>query len=358
MAENRRASEPAAAGRGRFRWLLWSFALLGWFLALATGGLLWWSWESQQEYYDTTGGVYETFYSGNKKAETRVAILDVSGVILEGYAIEKIVDRIKKDNRIKAVVVRIESPGGTVTGSDYIFHSLRELRTERDIPIVVSMGSIAASGGYYVAMSVGDEKDVIYAEPATITGSIGVILPHYDVSGLMDEYNVRDDSVKSHPDKQMLSMTHRMDEQQRAKIETFVDEMFARFKEVIGEGRPKLVEVNDDDQRQVKSLANGVDLATGEVFNAPTALTHGLVDRIGYLDDAVERALKLIERDADTVRVVRFKHPKPLIELPTLIQANKSDSLAFLLSQPHYPQAWYFSGTPPLLPPPLNDRTR
>ncbi len=119
--------------------------------------------------------------------------------------VKRQIDRVRKDAQVKAVVVRIDSPGGTVTGSDYIYHHLKKLREDRSLPLVVSMGSIAASGGYYIAMAVGDQEKSIFAEPTTTTGSIGVIVPHYDLSGLMARYDVRDDSISSHPRKQILS---------------------------------------------------------------------------------------------------------------------------------------------------------
>ena len=88
-------------------------------------------------------------------------------------------------------------PGGTVTGSDYLYHHVRDLAADRELPLVVSMGSICASGGYYMAMAVGDQQDAIFAEPTTWTGSIGVVIPHYDFSGLLERFDVKDDSIAS-----------------------------------------------------------------------------------------------------------------------------------------------------------------
>ena len=104
----------------------------------------------------------------------------------ESFA-KKQIDQVRDDNHVKAVVLRVDSPGGTVTGSDYIYHHLKKLAEERQIPMVVSMGSVAASGGYYVAMAAGEKENTIYAEPTTWTGSIGVIIPHYDLTGLLEK---------------------------------------------------------------------------------------------------------------------------------------------------------------------------
>ena len=91
-------------------------------------------------------------------------------------------------------MLRVDSPGGTVSGSDYIYHHLREMpREKRKIPLVVSMGGMAASGGYYVSMAVGHEPDTIFAEPTAFTGSIGVIIPHYDLAGLMEKIGAKED---------------------------------------------------------------------------------------------------------------------------------------------------------------------
>src|SRR5438045_8468491 len=100
------------------------------------------------------------------------------------------------------------------------------------------MGGIAASGGYYVSMAVGDKPDTIFAEPTCTTGSIGVMIPHYDISGLMKEYGVKDDSLATHPRKLMLSMTREMSAEERELVQSHIDDMFVRFKSIDQERRP------------------------------------------------------------------------------------------------------------------------
>ena len=102
------------------------------------------------------------------------------------------------------------------------------------------MGSIATSGGYYVAMAVGDQPKSIYAEPTTTTGSIGVIIPHYDLSGLLARLDIKDDSLVSHPRKQMLSMTRPVSADDRRCLEAYLQDAFKRFKGVVKSGRPAL----------------------------------------------------------------------------------------------------------------------
>ena len=151
------------------------------------------------DYFGTNDGVQERFHSLSQTAVNKVAIIDISGVIAdtdEGF-VKRQIDRVHKDEHVKGIVLRINSPGGTVSASDYLLHHLVAMREEKKVPLVVSMGGLAASGGYYVAMAVGDQEKSIYAEPTTTTGSIGVIIPHYNVSGLMRVLQVDDDSVVS-----------------------------------------------------------------------------------------------------------------------------------------------------------------
>jgi protease-4 len=244
------------------------------------------SFGANSRYFQKSGQVEERWHSLSKDAPSRVAIVDVIGAIMggSGFARQQL-DRIADDESVKAIVLRVDSPGGTVSGSDDIHHRLAAIVKKRDLKVVVSMGSIAASGGYYVAMANGGGEDVIFAEPATLTGSIGVIIPHYDFSKALRKIDIADDSITSGPLKEMLSPTKErapeLAERERKVLQSLVDDMFARFKEVVREGRPKL------DAAAVDAVA------TGQVFTARQAQAAGLVDRIGFLEDAVDRAVEL-----------------------------------------------------------------
>ena len=147
------------------------------------------------------------------------------------------------------------------------------------------MGGLAASGGYYASMAVGDTEDTIFAEPTTWTGSIGVVIPHYNVTGLMKEIGVADDSIASNPLKEMGSFTRPMTEAERNIFQNLVNEGFTRFKDVVKSGRPKF-----------KQDPAALDkLATGQVFTAVQAEKNGLIDKIGFIDDAVDRAIELAQ---------------------------------------------------------------
>lgn len=318
------------------------FAWAGWAGFLFCGILIISMSVAMSDYFDTSEGITEKYHSGDEFSFSvdKVAIINVSGVIMDGQGyVKKQIDRVRKDDAVKAIVVRVDSPGGTVTGSDYIYHHLKELREELDIPLVVSMGSMATSGGYYVAMAVGDQEKAIYAEPTTTTGSIGVIIPHYDLSGLMDRFDVKDDSIASHPRKQMLSMTRPIPEEHREILQGHVNEMFDRFKDIVKEGRPKF---KSDEPALVA-------LATGEIFSANQAQKLGLVDEIGFLEEAISRAVELAGLDADMVRTVEYERPVSLFDFPGLAQARQpSLDLATLLDL-SAPRAYYLATSLPTL---------
>jgi protease IV len=185
-------------------------------------------------YFNSAERPQERFHSLSSTALKKIAIISVDGTILdaEDGFIKRQIDRVKEDENVVAVVLRIDSPGGTVTASDYLYHHLRQLAEERELPIVVSMGSLCASGGYYIAMAAGTEPDVIFAEPTTWTGSIGVVIPHYDFSGLLGRIDVKDDSVASGPLKLMASPTRPMTEEDRKLLQQLVDETYARSKTI------------------------------------------------------------------------------------------------------------------------------
>jgi protease-4 len=297
-----------------------------------------------QEYFDNSGGIYERYHSGNETAKDKIAIIELRGAILNGDGyVKRQIDRVTEDESVKGVVLRINSPGGTVTGSDYIYHHLKQLveDKERDLPLVVSMGAVAASGGYYIAMAVGDQEDSIYAEPTTTTGSIGVIMPHYDLSGLLERADVKNDSIVSHPRKQLLSMTRAISDEDRLILQRYVDQSFNRFKDIIRAGRPGFRDHPEALDR----------LATGEIFTAEQAEKDGLIDEIGFIEDAIERVTELAGLDADYVRVVKYKRPSTVLEAIGLNAASATVNPQQSLLELTVPRAYYMLTTLPGLTP-------
>jgi len=286
---------------------------------------------------DGSRKVREEFVSMNRYADNKVAIITIDGAILssEGF-VKRQIDRVSKDSDVKAVVLRINSPGGTMSGSDYLYHHLKKMSKKSDVPIVASFGSLAASGGYYVSMAVGDEPNTIYAEPTTWTGSIGVVIPHYDLSGLLDHWGVKEDSIASEPLKTMGSIAKPMTEAEKAIFQALVDESFQRFKDVIKEGRPKFAADPEELDR----------LATGQIYTAEQAKKHGLVDRIGFIEDAVERAVALTGLHSRDIKVVRYKPEPSLADIMFGGQARaKKPNLAALLEMTT-PRAYYLYSWP------------
>jgi protease IV len=279
--------------------------------------------------------VQEKFFSHNRQGTDKVAIFSIEGTILSGEGFFKQqIDHARKDieaGDLKAIVVRVNSPGGTISGSDYMFHYLRKLVADTRIPVVVSMGPVAASGGYYVSMCVGDKSETIYAEPSTWTGSIGVIIPHFNVAELMQKWGIQEDDVASHHLKGMGSIARKMTPEERKIFQELVDEGFTQFKNVIKQGRPKF---RNDSAALDK-------LATGQVYTAQQALQLGLIDKIGFVEDAIDRAILLAGLKKENVKVVKYKAETRLSEiLFGESRVQPSFDLALLLDSTT-PRAYY-----------------
>ena len=304
------------------------------FLLFGAAGL------SQLGSVDSDHKVRERHFSHKKDAKDKVAILSVTGTILSGRGFVKDqIDQILKDSDVKAVVLRVDSPGGTITGSDYIYHHLSEMVAEREMPLVVSMGSLAASGGYYVSMACGETPEVIFAEPTTWTGSVGVVIPHYDLSKMLDEWGVAEDSIASHRLKTMGSLAKPMTEEEREIFQTLVDESFERFKGIIKNGRPKFA----------ADPAALDKLATGQIFTANQALEDGLIDKIGFIEDAIDRAIELAGLDKNRVDVIEYKQEPNLASILMGAQAKSGSFDLSTMLDMAAPRAYYLcTWLPPL----------
>ena len=223
------------------------------------------------------------------EGKDKVLLIDVSGTITSEderaalgigvrqntvSRIEAELERAEKDDRVKAIVLRINSPGGTVTASDILYRRLTRFREERKVPIVAQFMDTAASGAYYVALS----ADEIVAHPTTITGSIGVLFTAVSVEELLDKIGVENETVKTGAKKDIASPLRKMTSEERALLERLLGEMQARFVGLVRERRPALTP-------EVDGL-----MVDGRVFSAGQALEGKLVDRIGYLEDSIEIA--------------------------------------------------------------------
>lgn len=195
------------------------------------------------------------------------------------------------DPGIHGILLRINSPGGTLTDSDVIYHSLMEFKRSKDVKIVAALGDIAASGAVYVAMA----ADEIYAHPTTITGSIGVVMPHLQYAELAEKLGIESDPIKSAPYKDLDSpFRERMPEEQEF-LQSMVDDQHQKFLRVIEKGRPQM------------SRSELERVADGRLISAQIAQQRGLIDEVGYLDDAYKRLAEMTGFPRN--RLVRYANP-------------------------------------------------
>jgi protease-4 len=283
----------------------------------------------------------EVHVSGNRTAKDKIAILTISGTILgndEGF-IQRQINAVLKDRDVRAVVLRVNSPGGTISGSDYYLEQLKQMKKERDIPLIVSMGATAASGGYYVSMA-GDE---LYAEPTTITGSIGVIFPMLNLAELCEKIGVQFDPITSGPYKSMGSMTRPLTEEERKIFQNIINDSFARFKDVIREGRSEYAQ----DPEKLDAIA------TGQIYTANQALENGLIDHIGFLEDACNRAIEMAGLFPNRCRVFKYRAKMSLLDL-LMMQDEDVAAQTRLLKMVAQPQPYFIM--PGVVPDVMEDR--
>ena len=244
-------------------------------------------------------------------SQNKIAVITVDGIISGHNAdesgnnlvdvIQAQLDRASDDKHVKAVILKVDSPGGEVLASDEIYKAIREFETDepddhgkpgrKGKPVICSMGSLAASGGYYISSGC----RWIVANELTITGSIGVIMHGWNYRGLMDKVGVAPMTFKSGKFKDMLSGEREPSEippEEHAMVQGLIDETYEKFKDVVADGRGAAHDLN---KKQGVALAdNWEDFADGRVLSGKQALDLGLVDELGDFDDTVERALDLV----------------------------------------------------------------
>lgn len=243
-----------------------------------------------------------------------VALIDVKGLLADvrGPAIlsdgENPVDRFaeslrhaEKDESTKAIIVRINSPGGTVTASDVMYRELLAFKERSGKPAIVLMADLAASGGYYLACA-GDE---IVAHPTTITGSIGVIMQTINVSQGLGKLGIRADAITSGPNKALASPLEPMKQEHRELLQGLVDDFYSGFRAVVVASRPTIAALPEDQADQVMD---------GRVFTGRSALEIGLVDAVGDLDDALARAK--VRANLAAARLVKHHRPGSHVVTP------------------------------------------
>ena len=263
----------------------------------------------------------------NLKSKKKIAIIYADGEIVDGTQkqqiagtyFSKVIADVRKDSTIKAVVFRVNSPGGSVYASDQIKTEIDLLA--KDKPVVASYGNYAASGGYWISNSC--EK--IFANPATLTGSIGVFSMIPDISGtIKDIAHLNIVSVNSNKHSDMMSMVSPLDEEETAFMQATIERIYEGFVNNVAKGR-------DLDPEFVDSIAQG------RVWTGQDALEIGLVDELGTLEDALKYTVNLIEPGTDLSNWRIMSYPKPMTQMEMLMESLGKGNTA---------KANIFKGTP------------
>ena len=300
-------SQPVVKAKNR-GWMWVSFFLMlcilaGGFFILIVGMLG----ISSSNYEGGTNYTIETLRDNGAKKE--IAVIDLNGVIASfsvdanGHnqilSLKRQFKWANDDDNVVAILLRINSPGGEVLASDNIADIVRE----SEKPVISVMGSVAASGGYYVAAP----SDWIIAHELTITGSIGVIMSGYSVRNLMDKVGVQPIVFKSGKNKDMLSMNKReedISEEERKIVQDMIGETFERFKKVVREGRSPDDREGDGGRSLSETWENFAD---GRILSGNLALKQGFIDELGDFDAGIERAIEIAE--VSEANVIRYQQP-------------------------------------------------
>jgi protease-4 len=237
-----------------------------------------------------------------------IGLVEVKGLIIDPQETVKQLNDFRKDDNIKAVVLRIDSPGGVVGPSQEISEAVKRLVKKKKV--VVSMGSVAASGGYYIAAP----ASLIYANPGTITGSIGVLMKFSNIEGLLGKVGMKSFTLKTGKYKDVGSPVRTMSAEDRAMLQGVIDSTHRQFVKAVAEGRKLPVEA-------VAAIADG------RIFSGEQALGMKLVDRLGTMQDAVEEAGRLADIKGEPQVIRPPKKKKLLLDMLVEGSADRLGSL-------------------------------
>lgn len=271
-----------------------------------------------------------------------IVVLEVNGVIQDVGDVESIfsspgynhknflrmLERAGEDENVKGIIIRVNSPGGGVLESAEIHDKIVDIKENNPKPIYVSMGSMAASGGYYISTP----ADKIFASPETMTGSLGVIMQGINYAGLAEKYGVKFETIKSGQYKDIMSPTRDMTEEERKILKEMVNNSYQGFVDVIAKGR-------NMSENQVRKIADG------RIYDGRQAKSLGLIDEFGYLDDTIAAMKKL--KGVGDVSVIQYESAFGFDSLfQVASQRLFSDDiellgLSKLFSQPNSPRLMY-----------------
>jgi len=258
------------------------------------------------------------------EGKDKIVLMDITGVIAGEDAgsilggrkepgmlarVREQLDRARLDKNVKALVLRINSPGGGVTASDTLYHEIKKFKDETGVKVVAHVLETGTSGAYYAALA----ADRITAQPTSITGSIGVTMLRIDATGLMQKIGVQALQISSGAEKGMGSPFRPVSDEERKIFQDMIDSMYGRFVSVVAEGRKM-------DPERVRKLADG------RIYTSREAKETGLIDQIGYLEDAFKQAKVLANLERATI--VTYLRPgeyRPNIYSMNLININFGD---------------------------------
>ena len=276
--------------------------------------------------------IVEERISGPTEGNALVEI-SVSGVMIsdgqnlnsEGITrpLLKMLNRARKDPKVKGVLINLNTPGGGVTDADLVYHEINRLK-KLGKKVMILMGDLCASGGFYASLAAHES----WALPTTLTGSIGVIIQILNFSELLTRHGIQDMSVTSGPNKALLSSTRPPQKEHQEILQTIVSEMYDRFVDLLKKGR----KLDDSTART---------LADGRIYTAQQALKSKLIDRIGYREEAIKHLGSLVNPKKPLQRVIRYRMPTNFFSQLAL-QLNSyfnPFSAIHLATHPH--QAYY-----------------
>ncbi len=279
------------------------------------------------------------------RGAAKILLLDLSGILSEGPTlslgpapprvpllarVREELAKAEEDENIRALVVKINSPGGTVTASDILYRELSAFKARRKIPVVAVLMDVGASGGYYAALA----ADLIVAHPTTVTGSIGVMMLTVNAAELLQKVGVAPLTIKSGAKKDMGSPFRRLSEEERKIFQDVIDALHRRFVALIAKTR----RLPEDEVRA---------LADGRIFTAEQARALGLVDQVGYLEDALAAARRAAQ--VSEARVIVYHRPREYratvyatAPAPEPLDASLAPLSALLLSPgPRFLYLWW-----------------
>ena len=247
----------------------------------------------------------QMYISGRKNSPNKIALIPINGVILDNDSswgntvkmktIRAQLKEAMRDEKIKAVLLYINSPGGEITATDIIHHNIEKVKQRK--PVVALLGTIAASGGYYAAVA----ADYIIANRLTITGSIGVIINNYNYYNLLQKIGVQDEVYKSKEMKDILNPARPRTKAEKIIIQSLINESYNEFVKVVSDGR------SDKNEKLTINYIKNSNIGDGRIFSGSQALKLGLIDQLGYFDDAVKKTATLAHLKKNDYQLISYQ---------------------------------------------------